>query len=167
MITTEVFQPTNSDPYTTIYYRDGQDVATVSVILDKDNKLISKEISEYDDTGKLLTIVLYGSDHHTILGYREYDYDDLGREVGYRDYLVIHGEDKFLVKMRSVWIENDKLLHCYYYRENNKPFVYEVFEHDEDCGMVTMGRFDMHGNKVYFDSNYFIPFYAVGNSEDF
>lgn len=166
MITTEIFQSTDSDPYTTIYYRDSRDIATVVVVLDKDEKLVSKEISEYDNNGKLLTVILYKSDHHTILGYRKYDYDDLEQEIGFRDYHVINGEDKFLVKTRNIWIEQDKLAHCYYYRKDNKPFVYEVFEHDEDCGMVTMGRFNMKGKEITFDSNYYIPHYAIGNSEN-
>ena len=166
MITTEVFEATENDPYTTIYYRDSRDKATVIVVLDKNEKIVSKEISEYDDNGYLLTSVLYGSNHHTILGYREYDYDELKQEIGFRDYHVIDGENKFLVKTRSVWIERDKLLHCYYYLEDNKPFVYEVFEHDEDCGMVTMGRFSMQDNEITFDSNYYIPHNEIGNAKD-
>lgn len=166
MIKTEIFEATENDPYTTIYYRDSRDVAVMSVILNKSGQLVSKEISEYDSNGKLLTIVLYGSDHYTVLGYRKYDYDELEQDIGYRDYHVINGKDKFLVKTRSVWIERDKLVHCYYYLEDNKPFVYEVFEHAEDSGMVTMGKFNMQGNEISFDSNYYIPFYAIGNSEN-
>lgn len=145
MFTTEVFPPTEDQPFTTIYYRDERDIATVCTLVDSNGKLVQQEISEYDDKGKIQSCAIYDSDGHTLLAYREYDYNE-EREIGYRDYRVIDGQPQFLVRTRTHWVIKDKLAHCFYYNEDNHPFAYEVFEDEDDgCGMVTMGRFDMSG----------------------
>ena len=154
MITPEVFE---DGKYKHIYFRNENDVAIRSLVLNKKGDVVQDEISEYGKDGRHLTSVVFAPDYITVLGYREYHYDEVGNETGHSNYKRINDEMKFIYSTKSSWIEKDIKAICKFYDDKNKFLYYEIFEHDENCGMVWMGTYNASGEEAR------IPFQSYSN----
>lgn len=127
------------DEYSKIhYYNDGMSYRIL--IIDKNNKVIQDELTEYDEHGKRIADVVFASDHTTIIAKREYT------DNGFCDYRKI-GDNLILVSSNThEWLIPDKKLKSSFYDAKGNLVFYDIFEKDDDenIGMVIMGSFDKH-----------------------
>lgn len=135
------------DNHTQIYYRNRDDETQRILVLDKDGKTIQDEICEYID-GKHIANVVFGADHVTIIGKREYTDD------GYQDYRKV-GDELVLVRtMQDKWLTVGEKAKSSFYNAQGELVFYILIEKDPDpnIGMVSMGNFDKNGCEFSWDS---------------
>ncbi|USZ14544.1 hypothetical protein NKT77_00710 [Moraxella sp. FZLJ2107] len=134
------------DNYSKIhYYNDGMSYRVL--ILDNNKHIIQDEISEYDPSGKLIADVVFGIDHTTIIGMRKYT------EHGFEDYRKLNDKLILTQSQKTEWIEVDKKAKTSFYDTNGDLVYYDIFEKDDDCGMVIMGSFDKNDIQFFWDNS--------------
>ncbi|MDO4896523.1 MAG: hypothetical protein Q3971_04085 [Moraxella sp.] len=124
------------DTYDKILYRNANEEAQRILVLDKNGNTIQDEIDEYID-GKRVATIIFGADHVTIIGKREYTDD------GYKDYRKV-GNGLVLVRSeKSQWLIPEQKVKSTVYDGRGEIVYYTIFEkHSDDIGMVPTGEFD-------------------------
>lgn len=135
------------DDFIKIYYRNTDDVTCRILVLDKDNNIIQDELSEYNSDGKLIADVVFAPDHITIIGMRQYT------ENGFEDYRKVNDKLILTQSQKTEWIEVDKKAKTSFYDTNGDLVYYDIFEKDDDCGMVIMGSFDKNNTQFFWDNS--------------
>lgn len=135
------------DDFIKIYYRNADDVTCRILVLDKDNNIIQDELSEYNSDGKHIADVVFAPDHITILGMRQYT------ENGFEDYRKVNDKLILTQSQKTEWIEVDKKAKTSFYDTNGDLVYYDIFEKDDDCGMVIMGSFDKNDIQFFWDNS--------------
>ncbi len=135
------------DDFIKIYYRNADDVTCRILVLDKDNNIIQDELSEYNSDGKHIADVVFAPDHITILGMRQYT------ENGFEDYRKLNDKLILTQSQKTEWIEVDKKAKTSFYDTNGDLVYYDIFEKDDDCGMVIMGSFDKNSTQFFWDNS--------------
>lgn len=135
------------DDFIKIYYRNADDVTCRILVLDKDNNIIQDELSEYNSDGKHIADVVFAPDHITILGMRQYT------ENGFEDYRKLNDKLILTQSQKTEWIEVDKKAKTSFYGTNGDLVYYDIFEKDDDCGMVIMGSFDKNDIQFFWDNS--------------
>lgn len=135
------------DDFIKIYYRNADDVTCRILVLDKDNNIIQDELSEYNSDGKHIADVVFAPDHITILGMRQYT------ENGFEDYRKVNDKLILTQSQKTEWIEVDKKAKTSFYDTNGDLIYYDIFEKDDDCGMVIMGSFDKNDMQFFWDNS--------------
>ncbi|PNP98061.1 hypothetical protein [Moraxella sp. RCAD0137] len=135
------------DDFIKIYYRNADDVTCRILVLDKDNNIIQDELSEYNSDGKHIADVVFAPDHITILGMRQYT------ENGFEDYRKLNDKLILTQSQKTEWIEVDKKAKTSFYDTNGDLVYYDIFEKDDDCGMVIMGSFDKNDIQFFWDNS--------------
>lgn len=135
------------DDFIKIYYRNADDVTCRILVLDKDDNIIQDELSEYNSDGKHIADVVFAPDHITILGMRQYT------ENGFEDYRKVNDKLILTQSQKTEWIEVDKKAKTSFYDTNGDLVYYDIFEKDDDCGMVIMGSFDKNDIQFFWDNS--------------
>ncbi len=135
------------DDFIKIYYRNADDVTCRILVLDKDNNIIQDELSEYNSDGKHIADVVFAPDHLTIIGMRQYT------ENGFEDYRKVNDKLILTQSQKTEWIEVDKKAKTSFYDTNGDLVYYDIFEKDDDCGMVIMGSFDKNSTQFFWDNS--------------
>ncbi|OOS23555.1 hypothetical protein [Moraxella pluranimalium] len=135
------------DDFIKIYYRNADDVTCRILVLDKDNNIIQDELSEYNSDGKHIADVVFAPDHLTIIGMRQYT------ENGFEDYRKVNDKLILTQSQKTEWIEVDKKAKTSFYDTNGDLVYYDIFEKDDDCGMVIMGSFDKNDIQFFWDNS--------------
>lgn len=135
------------DDFIKIYYRNADDVTCRILVLDKDSNIIQDELSEYNLDGKHIADVVFAPDHITIIGMRQYT------ENGFEDYRKVNDKLILTQSQKTEWIEVNKKAKTSFYDTNGDLVYYDIFEKDDDCGMVIMGSFDKNGTQFFWDNS--------------
>lgn len=158
MITVEVVELGESSLYKEIYYRDSDDICIRHITLDKDDNIVLDEMTEFTSDKRVKCSVIYGRECTNVLSYREYQYGSNGAEIGYCDYKNINGRLKMISRVERFSLEEGKSIKAIFYDGLNNPIGYELFSFDERYGMTIDGRYNMSGEKFFFNNDS----YAVG-----
>ncbi|WP_294033518.1 hypothetical protein [uncultured Moraxella sp.] len=135
------------DDFVKIYYRNTDDVTCRILVLDKDNNIIQDELSEYNSDGKHIADVVFAPDHLTIIGMRQYT------ENGFKDFRRIDNKLTLTQTQTNEWLEPEQKAKVSFYNANGDLVFYDIFEKDDDCGMVIMGSFDKNSIQFFWDNS--------------
>ena len=156
MITLEIFEPDECNPYKTIYYRDDDDLAIRVTVVDQNNKIVTDELCELNHNKQVSSRTRYASDLVTVIAYRQHHFNkDTIHHHGFTDYKLKDGQLKMTCRCESIIVIPERLLKCHWYDENNR-FVYcEYFTHEEPYGMIQgLNLYDIDGNILAFDKRH-------------
>ena len=132
--------------YSAICYYNDEGRHFRTLILDKDRNIIQDELSEYDNSGKHIADVVFAPDHITIIGMRQYT------KNGFKDFRRIDNELVLTQTQTNQWLEPNQKLRVNFYNANGDLVYYDIFENDDDCGMVIMDSFNKDDNQFYWDN---------------
>lgn len=149
----------NNDGGKTIYYRDEDYVAIRVAHFDCNENLIKEELTEFNQKKEVLTSVIYAGDSQTVLGYRQYYYDqdsDKNEKVNFEDFKLIDGELRKVCKSTSHLIEEGhiKKLKCTWYNGNDEFLFYHVYEDEYAGGDVNsfLYHYDQNDQRIEYGS---------------
>ncbi len=148
MISTEIFEPDEYCPHRIIYYRDQNDKVIRHVWVNDDNRIIRDYLYENRKDGQYSCVVLFGTDHITPIGIKEFFYDELDRIITNTQYEIIDGNKIQLVKFKFIYDGNDR--RCYktfVYGRAEEPLGYMLNTYD-DAGIAPAGNFNMDGERI-------------------
>lgn len=141
------FANINAEDFVKLYYRNADDITCRILVLDKDKNIIQDEICEYNSNGKHIADIVFAPDQTTIIGMRQYT------ENGFEDYRKVNDKLILTQSQKTEWIEVDKKAKTSFYDTNGNLVYYDIFEKDDDCGMVIMGSFDKNGTQFFWDNS--------------
>jgi len=148
MITVKVLEPDEQCSYREIDYRDQNGKLIHFILVDEDNRIFKSYLYEHREDGKTNSIALFGPDHITPLGVKEFHYDHLGRRSETIEYEISNGEKIQLNKLKF-YCEGDTE-RCYKtvtYGRTEEPVYYTLYTYDE-AGIAPIGTYNMNDEAV-------------------
>ena len=144
----------HEDGRKTIYYRDEDDIAIRVAYFDCNGKLITEELAEFNIQKQILTRVKYAGDSQTVLGYRQYYYDqfnDKNEKINFEDFKLIDGKLTKTCQSTGVWLEKKKAK-CIWYDGDREFLYYEIYQDEDDgCGMNSdLNHYDQDGKIIEY-----------------
>lgn len=148
MINAEIFEPDKHCPYRVIYYRDHNDQVIRHVWVDNDNRIVRDYLYEKRKDGQYNCVVVFGSDHISSIGVKEYIYDHLDRRNEVTQYELRDG--------KKIQIQKDKFFYegetnrCYkvvVYGRTEEPVGYTLYTYDE-AGIAPAGSYNMNNERI-------------------
>lgn len=146
MITLEVVEL--NEHIRQVYYRDHSGVVIREVCYDRQGKVITDELTEFNERKQVITSVIYGGDA-VMLAYREYYYDD-GVESGFTDYKLKNGTMAKVCLTKSYWVKPNQIARCDWFDAKNSLKYYDIFKEQPDIGMCFEQRFYPDGTVFDF-----------------
>jgi hypothetical protein len=148
VITVHINEPDKHCPYRSIYYRDSADRILRHIWVDTDNSIVRDYLYEKRSDGQSECVVLYGADHVTPLGVREFFYDSLGRIIENIQYEICGGQ-KLQIQKISYFYENssNRCNKTMVYGRTDQPIGYTLYTYD-DAGIAPIGNFNMNHERI-------------------
>ncbi|WP_312103429.1 hypothetical protein [Acinetobacter venetianus] len=144
----------HKDGRKTIYYRDEDYIAFRVAYFDCHGKLIEEELSEFTKKKQVLTTVRYDGDSQTVLGYREYKFNDNHEQIGFADYKLIDGQLKKVCSAVFEWVEFGQKSKTSWYDGDDEFLYYQLFIYEgEEFGMISqLCHYAEDGSEIEYGS---------------